>query len=567
MDDEALLREYVERRSERAFAELVARYLPLVHGVAVRVVGERQAAQDVAQGVFVQLARKAWMVRTGGALPGWLYRAARRRAINASRGEQRRRQREAAAMSGAEQSTEPERGERPVAWEELAPWLEEAMGQLARVEQDAVVLRFFQGKSLRETGEALAMSEEAARKRVTRGLEKMRGYFARRGVMASGALLAEAIGAKAAPVVPVGLAAAVAEASLAGAGSAGVGVAGLLVKLFFMTTKTKMGLIAVAVVLAVAAVPLAMNWWEAGAPEPVEAPLQVAVVAPMKAKTEDGMATSTAGTPGGGNVTAQPGAQATVTTPAKASPAPTVRAKPWVQGMYMVASDWVNAGQDTPEDALQTYLWAKKNGNKVQLDAMTKWAPDVVIEMGEEGKMATVEEGIKMSYAVQNARAALQAQFNGSSGSATTAEAAGSAAGTDGQDSDTEDSAPPTAVKPGVSPYDPEMLRAMTLAAYADPNMTEPVMPQVTPQTADYSRLSGGTMVSRQEISPSEVQFTVSEEYVPMETGQGMTQTDVIYDFTLGSGGWKATLHNLVMKNVNGIEVEKAMNNANGVNP
>ena len=77
-DDETLLREYVERRSERAFAELVARYLPLVHGVAARVVGERQAAQDVAQGVFIQLARKAWMVRTGGALPGWLYRAAHR---------------------------------------------------------------------------------------------------------------------------------------------------------------------------------------------------------------------------------------------------------------------------------------------------------------------------------------------------------------------------------------------------------------------------------------------------------------------------------------------------------
>jgi RNA polymerase sigma factor (sigma-70 family) len=314
MDDETLLREYVERRSERAFAELVGRYLPLVLGAAARVVGERQAAQDVAQGVFIQLARKAWMVRTGGALPGWLYRTACRQAINASRGEQRRRQREAVAMSTAEQSTAPAGGEQPMAWEQVGPLLDEAMAELPRVEQDAVVLRFFQGKSLRETGEALAMSEEAARKRVSRALDKLREYFTRRGVTASAVILAEAIHANAAPVVGAGLAASGTEAALAGAGS---GLAlGTVARIIFMTTKMKTMLVTAAVVAVLASIP--MEWqYRANArlkQEAATAEAQAATaartqtqlrarVAELEAQARAASGSAAAVTPGNGTVT------------------------------------------------------------------------------------------------------------------------------------------------------------------------------------------------------------------------------------------------------------------------
>jgi hypothetical protein len=131
------------------------------------------------------------------------------------------------------------------------------MAKLGRVEQDAVLLRFFQGKSLRETGAALAMSEEAARKRVSRGLEKMRGYFAKRGVTASAGLLAEAISAKAAVPAPAGLAVKITGGVLkAGAGTGGLALT--LQKIFFMTTQAKVTTAALVIAL-LASVPILMQ--------------------------------------------------------------------------------------------------------------------------------------------------------------------------------------------------------------------------------------------------------------------------------------------------------------------
>ncbi len=233
MDDCELLREYREHRSDQAFAELVERYLPLVYTTACRVLGQPPAAEDVAQAVFIQLAQKAPSLREGQALAGWLYRAAQHDALNALRREKRRRQRETAAMNLAEESSRPQ-----VVPEQLAPLLEQAIGQLRRVEQDAIVLRFFQGKSFRETGQVLAMSEEAARKRVDRALDKMRAYFARCGITASAALLTSTLSAHGAgSPVPAGLAAKVAGVSVANAASGTL--AGSFLNALYMATNTK----------------------------------------------------------------------------------------------------------------------------------------------------------------------------------------------------------------------------------------------------------------------------------------------------------------------------------------
>jgi RNA polymerase sigma factor (sigma-70 family) len=245
MDDDELLRAYREHRSDQAFTELVERHLPLVYGVAMRVVHEPHTAEDVAQAVFIQLARKASSIREGQAVAGWLYRATQHDALDALRNEKRRRQRETEAMKLAQESSRPE-----IAAEQLTPFLEQAMGQLRRVEQDAVVLRFFQGKSLRETGQALAMSEEAARKRVDRALDKMRAYFARCGITASAALLTSALSAHAAGApAPAGLAAKIAGCSPAGKIGAG-GFSHSIVKLIFMNTTAKLAIGGVLVVAA-----------------------------------------------------------------------------------------------------------------------------------------------------------------------------------------------------------------------------------------------------------------------------------------------------------------------------
>ena len=144
-----MLREYAEGRSEKAFAELVARYVNLVYSTARRMVHEAALAEDVTQSVFIQLARKAPTVREGNALPGWLYRVTHCQAANALRAERARRRRETEALHRAELNPEP-----APAWESIAPGLDEAMKTLSAADQNAVVLRFFQERSWREVGGA-----------------------------------------------------------------------------------------------------------------------------------------------------------------------------------------------------------------------------------------------------------------------------------------------------------------------------------------------------------------------------------------------------------------------------
>jgi RNA polymerase sigma factor (sigma-70 family) len=91
IEDFELLREYAEHRSQPAFTELVGRYVNLVYSAALRLVGEPHQAEDVAQTVFLQLARKSGSLRPGTILSGWLYRATRYAANDMRRAEMRRR--------------------------------------------------------------------------------------------------------------------------------------------------------------------------------------------------------------------------------------------------------------------------------------------------------------------------------------------------------------------------------------------------------------------------------------------------------------------------------------------
>jgi len=254
MDDHALLREYLEHHSEKAFSELVDRYLPLVYGTALRLVGDTHAAQDMVQAVFIQLARKAWTIRNGHALPGWLYRATHHAAYAARRSEIRRRERETAAMNLAEQNQPAN-----TIAEQIAPLLDDALAGLSRVEQDAVLLRYFQDKSFREVGATLGLNEEAARKRTDRALDKIRLHFSRRGITATAALLGSALTSQAATPPPMGLATKVAASTFAH--TAGTHFGTLLWKAFLMNTQTKIITTAVVVAL-VAAIPIAYQQQE-----------------------------------------------------------------------------------------------------------------------------------------------------------------------------------------------------------------------------------------------------------------------------------------------------------------
>jgi RNA polymerase sigma factor (sigma-70 family) len=212
IDDEQLLRQYRQERSETAFSELVARHIDLVYSAALRMVnGDSHLAQDVTQIVFTDLARKAWGLPRGVMLAGWLYRHTRYTGAKTVRTERRRQTREQTAMemNAPDDNTEPK-------WELIAPHLDEGMSRLSAADRDAIVLRFLKQQDFHAVGAALGISEDAAQKRVSRALEKLRGFLTRRGVTLTATALASALGAEAVTAAPAGLAVSVTAASLAG---------------------------------------------------------------------------------------------------------------------------------------------------------------------------------------------------------------------------------------------------------------------------------------------------------------------------------------------------------------
>ncbi len=252
-DDRELLRDYVDRRSEGAFAELVGRHINLVYSTALRIVRDSDLAEDVSQSVFIQLARKAPTIRSGDALAGWLYRVTRCQAANAVRDDRSRRERETEAMNMTRTDVESSDG-----WQSILPHLDEAMSALDDEDQDAVLQRFFLGRSWREVGAAIAISEDAAQKRVSRALDKLRKSLIRQGLTVSSGALGLAIAANAVHAAPSGLAAAVTTASLIGAGGiGGTAVAATTLNTLLMK-KTIVSIVAAVAVIA-AVTPIAIS--------------------------------------------------------------------------------------------------------------------------------------------------------------------------------------------------------------------------------------------------------------------------------------------------------------------
>ncbi|MBI2924266.1 MAG: sigma-70 family RNA polymerase sigma factor [Verrucomicrobia bacterium] len=214
-DDAQLLRQYVERRCEQAFGELVKRHIDLVYATALRLVnGDTHLAEDVAQTVFTDLARKARSLADTAALGGWLYRHTCFTASKAVRTERRRQAREqqAVAMNALNDHSDTD-----AAWRQIAPVLDEAMNRLSAPDRDAVVLRFFERRDLRAVGAALGTSEDGAQKRVSRALEKLRTFLLRRGVTLSATALAASLGSHAVTSAPAALATSVAGGAITAA--------------------------------------------------------------------------------------------------------------------------------------------------------------------------------------------------------------------------------------------------------------------------------------------------------------------------------------------------------------
>ena len=227
--DLELLGEYARNGSEAAFATLVSRHVNVVYSVALREVREAALAEDVTQAVFVILARKARGLGPKTVLPAWLCRTAHYAAADALKAQRRRQHREQEAyMQSTLQSGESSSESDLEAWAAIAPLLDHAMAKLGEKDHNAIVLRFFQGREMKEVGAELGMSENAAKTRVCRAVEKLRRFFLRRGITTSAAVIMATVSAHSVQAAPAGLAKATMATAMAKGGVASVSLGCLI---------------------------------------------------------------------------------------------------------------------------------------------------------------------------------------------------------------------------------------------------------------------------------------------------------------------------------------------------
>lgn len=208
--DMDLLRDYLGNGSEETFRLLVDRHVDLVYSAALRQVWNPHLAQEITQAVFLVLLRKAPTLSPNTILAAWLYRTARFAAADALKAQRRRTkyEQEAARMKAEPHDSEP-------AWDSIAPLLDEAMAQLGEQDRAALLLRFFENKSLREVGAALGSNDDSAQKRVSRALAKLRDFFTRRGVVVPIGAIGSLLLGHAVQAAPAGIAASIASGAAA----------------------------------------------------------------------------------------------------------------------------------------------------------------------------------------------------------------------------------------------------------------------------------------------------------------------------------------------------------------
>ena len=393
--DSDLLRDYAENGSEGAFAELVRRHIALVYSSALRMVVDPYYAEDVTQATFATLARQARRLTGRALLSGWLHRTASNLAAKLVRGEMRRRAREHEVH--AMQTVQPESDSDD--WKQLAPMLDAALNKLAEADRAVIFLRYFERKTASEIGAALRLSEEAAQKRVTRALERLRALVVGGGVTLSTTALATLIATQAVVAAPTGLSTSVSAAALA-AGGAASEITITTLKLIIMS-KLKVSAVS-ALIVAGVATPLVLqhrniNHLRAENQSLREQSAQAGLLRGENEKLSGQLAEARQnqgltraqlsellrlrGEVGPLRRDSRELARLrTVQQAAQVTPGPEPAAAP----AYIPAAAWANAGMDKPEAAIETFFWAAKHGETNLIANLLRWQRDADIPASDE---------------------------------------------------------------------------------------------------------------------------------------------------------------------------------------
>lgn len=194
-EDDVLLARYCARRDQEAFAQIAARYGPMVFRTCYRRLANLHDAEDTTQAVFLLLARQPHKAQAS--LAGWLHKAARDTAITLLRARARRARREEAAAM------------RPVSSNDGDTLREEIDNGIARLPtqlREAVIVCYLEGHRQEEAARRLGCSQGTLSRRAADAVERLRALLVRRGVVVtSAALLGYLLQQKAAAAVPEGL--------------------------------------------------------------------------------------------------------------------------------------------------------------------------------------------------------------------------------------------------------------------------------------------------------------------------------------------------------------------------
>jgi RNA polymerase sigma factor (sigma-70 family) len=185
--DTQLLAVFCRDRDEQAFAVLVERHYAMVHAAAARQLHASAHAQDVAQAVFMLLARKAARVR-GETLSGWLIATTRLVALEFKRSERRRHRREQQAAASRPEHVMIPTDAGPAGAEQSATItaiLDQGLARLDERDRTAVTLHYLQGRSMNEVAGMVGITPAAAQKRTQRAIARLRRFFAGRGIEAT----------------------------------------------------------------------------------------------------------------------------------------------------------------------------------------------------------------------------------------------------------------------------------------------------------------------------------------------------------------------------------------------
>jgi len=216
--DALLLRKWLDRSDADAFADIVSRHYAMVYTTCLRILRNAAEAEDVAQECFMELARARTTIKTS--LSGWLHKAAVHRSLDRIKAETRRRRREMRFVEETTMNAEP-------SWDDIQKHIDEAVAALPDKLREPIIYRFLEGQTQSAIAQHLGVSDSTVQYRLNKGIEGIRKFLKRRGVVASTAVLALLLAKHlAAEAAPAALTAALGKLAIAHSAGALTGVSG-----------------------------------------------------------------------------------------------------------------------------------------------------------------------------------------------------------------------------------------------------------------------------------------------------------------------------------------------------